>query len=70
MVLSLDGKGIMMRHEGLREATRKAAESARHKLERRLSKGEKKDRKRMATVASRYATAKPTLRVIAGGASS
>jgi hypothetical protein len=54
LVLSLDGKGIVMRHEHLREATRKAAESAQHKLERRLSKGEKRDRKRMATVAAVY----------------
>jgi hypothetical protein len=54
LVLSLDGKGIVMRHEDLREATRKAAEEARHKLDRRLSKGEKKDRKRMATVAAVY----------------
>jgi hypothetical protein len=54
LVLSLDGKGIVMRHEDLREATRKAAESSQHKLDRRLSKGEKKDRKRMATVAAVY----------------
>ena len=54
LVLSLDGKGIVMRHEDLREATRKAAENARHKLDHRLSKGEKKDRKRMATVAAVY----------------
>ena len=54
MVLTLDGKGIVMRREDLREATRKAAENAQHKLDRRLSKGEKKDRKRMATVAAVY----------------
>jgi hypothetical protein len=54
LVLSLDGKGIVMRREDLREATRKAAESGQHKLERRLSKGEKRDRKRMATVAAVY----------------
>jgi hypothetical protein len=54
LVLTLDGKGIVMRREDLREATRKAAESAQHKLDRRLSKGEKKDRKRMATVAAVY----------------
>jgi hypothetical protein len=54
LVLSLDGKGIVMRREDLREATRKAAESGQHKLDRRLSKGEKKDRKRMATVAAVY----------------
>ncbi|HEU4402509.1 MAG TPA: ISKra4 family transposase [Candidatus Polarisedimenticolia bacterium] len=54
LCLSLDGKGIVMRRDGLREATRKAAESAQHRLDRRLSKGEKKDRKRMATVAAVY----------------
>jgi hypothetical protein len=54
LVLSLDGKGIVMRREDLRAATRKAAESERHKLGHRLSKGEKKDRKRMATVAAVY----------------
>ncbi|HUJ82874.1 MAG TPA: ISKra4 family transposase, partial [Candidatus Acidoferrales bacterium] len=54
LVLSMDGKGIVMRAEDLREATRKAAEKSGHKLERRLSKGEKKDRKRMATVAAVY----------------
>ena len=54
MVLSLDGKGIVMRREDLREATRKAAENAQHKLDRRLSKGEKRGRRRMATVAAVY----------------
>jgi hypothetical protein len=54
LVMTLDGKGIVMRQEELREATRQAAENTRHKLERRLSKGEKKGRKRMATVAAVY----------------
>lgn len=54
LVLTLDGKGIVMRHEDLRAATRKAAENAQHKMGRRLSKGEKRDRKRMATVAAVY----------------
>ncbi len=54
LVLSLDGKGIVMRPEGLREATRAAAEQAQPKLERRLSRGEKRNRKRMATVAAVY----------------
>lgn len=54
LVLSLDGKGIVMRRQQLREATRKAAENQQHKLDRRLSKGEKRDRKRMATVAAVY----------------
>lgn len=54
LVLSSDGKGIVMRPEGLREATRKAAEQSQHKLEGRLSRGEKRNRKRMATVAAVY----------------
>jgi hypothetical protein len=54
LVLSLDNKGIVMRREDLREETRKAAEEAEHKLGRRLSKGEKRYRKRMATVAAVY----------------
>ena len=40
-VMSLDGKGIVMRREDLREATRKAAEREQHKLKTRLSQGEK-----------------------------
>jgi hypothetical protein len=54
LVLSLDAKGLVMRKEALLEATRKAAESDQHKLDGRLSKGEKKNRKRMATVAAVY----------------
>jgi len=54
LVLSTDGKGIVMRPESLREATRKKAERDKHKLETRLSAGEKRNRKRMAEVASVY----------------
>jgi hypothetical protein len=54
LILSLDGKGIVMRQEGLREATKKAAENEQHKLKTRLSRGEKRNRKRMATVAAVY----------------
>ena len=61
LVLSVDGKGIVMRPEGLKEATRKAAEKATHKKKTRLSKGEKRNRKRMATVASVYSI-EPNLR--------
>jgi hypothetical protein len=43
------------------EATRKAAESRSHKLDQRLTKGEKRHRKRMATVATVYTVA-PHLR--------
>jgi hypothetical protein len=54
LVLSFDGKGIAMRREDLRPATRKAAEAETHKLKKRLAKGEKRNRKRMAQVATLY----------------
>lgn len=54
LVLTTDGKGIVMRKEDLREATRKKAENKKHKFSKRLSKGEKANSKRMATVASVY----------------
>ena len=52
LVYSGDGKGIAMRKEGLREQTQKRATC--QKLSNRLSKGEKKNRKREALVASVY----------------
>jgi hypothetical protein len=54
IILTLDGKGIVMRYEDLLEATRKRAESSTHKYETRLSRGEKRNRKRNATVAAVY----------------
>ncbi len=54
LVISADGKGIVMHPSGLREATRRAFEQGQHKQRTRLSPGEKKDRKRMATVVSVY----------------
>jgi vacuolar-type H+-ATPase subunit H len=54
IVLTTDGKGIVMRKEDLREATRKKAETTQHKLNKRRSRGEKANAKRMATVASVY----------------
>jgi hypothetical protein len=54
LVISLDGKGIVMRKEGLREATRKRSEKTSHHLKHRLSRGEKSNTKRMATVAAVY----------------
>jgi len=54
LILTLDGKGIVMRTEHLREATRKKAEASQPKLDHRVSSGEKKNRKRMATVAAVY----------------
>ena len=62
MVLTFDGKGVVLHHEDLREATRKAAERRRRQREQlspfnRLQPGEKKHSKRMATVAAVYAVA-------------
>jgi hypothetical protein len=57
LVMSVDGKGIVMRHEDLRESICQRAEGASHKLSSRLSRGEKRNRKRMATVATVYEVA-------------
>jgi hypothetical protein len=57
LVISADGKGIVMHPSGLRDATRRAMEQEAHKQHTRLSPGEKKNRKRMATVASVYEVA-------------
>ena len=54
LCLSVDGKGIVMREEALRQVTREAARRDRHKLKTRLCRGEKSHRKRMATVATVY----------------
>ena len=54
MVLTTDGKGIVMRPDSLREGTRKRQLNTTHKLKHRLSKGEKRNRQRMAQVASIY----------------
>jgi hypothetical protein len=52
LVLSADGKGIVMRPEALRPATAAGAASA--KLTTRLSRGEKRNRKRMAEIGAVY----------------
>ncbi len=57
LAISVDGKGVTMRPQDLREQTRKAAEARTHKMGTRLSKGEKKNAKRMATVAAVYTIA-------------
>jgi len=57
MVISVDGKGVVMRRQDLREQTRKAAMEREHKMSTRLSKGEKKNAKRMANVATVYTVA-------------
>jgi hypothetical protein len=54
LVLTFDGKGIVMRPEALREATAKAARTTGRKLATRLSPGEKHGRKRMAELAGVY----------------
>jgi len=54
LVISADGKGVVMLPESLRPATAAAAASSRTKLQTRLSKGEKRNRKRMATVGAVY----------------
>ena len=53
LVLTFDGKGIVMPPDSLRECTKKRAKKS-NKLNSRLSAGEKRDRKRMAQVASVY----------------
>lgn len=57
LVLTSDGKGMVMRPEDLREDTRKAAERAAPRLKARWSPGDKRQRKRMSTVASVYTVA-------------
>jgi hypothetical protein len=54
LVLSADGKGIVMLPASLREATRQAAAGTNHKFTSRLSPGEKRNRKRMAEVGAVY----------------
>jgi len=54
LVISCDGKGIVMRPEALREPTRAASAQAAPKLTTRLSKGEKGNRKRVAEVGCVY----------------
>jgi hypothetical protein len=54
LVITTDGKGVVMHEEDLRELTRKAAKKRKQKMGARLSKGEKKNCKRMATVAAVY----------------
>ena len=54
MVLTTDAKGVVMRPEGLRENTKKRRKIIENKHKTRLSKGEKRNAKRMAQVASIY----------------
>lgn len=61
LVVQTDAKGVVMRKEDLREATRKAALARTQKMSKRLSRGEKRNAKRMAQVASVY-TIEPYVR--------
>lgn len=55
LVLSVDGKGIVMHPDALRDRTRKAADAkGGNRLATRLSSGEKLGRKRMATIGAVY----------------
>jgi hypothetical protein len=54
LVISADGKGIVMLPDALRKATAQAAANSDPKLKTRLSKGEKRGRKRMAEVGAVY----------------
>ncbi|WP_246576840.1 ISKra4 family transposase [Actinospica durhamensis] len=64
LVLSFDGKGIVMRPEHLRAATVKAAAAkGGNAMRTRLASGEKNGRKRMAVLATVY-DAKPAVRTV------
>ncbi len=52
LVITVDGKGVSMHNQDLRDATRSKVSKAKKKT--RLGPGEKKGRKRMATVVSVY----------------
>jgi hypothetical protein len=54
LVISADGKGIVMRPDSLRPQTAAKAAAASAKLTTRLSKGEKRNRKRLAEVGAVY----------------
>ena len=54
VVVSADGKGIVMRPDALRAATAAKAAASKTKLKGRLCKGEKANRKRMAEVGAVY----------------
>lgn len=53
LVITVDSKGVVMPREDLRENTKKRA-AGKKKLDKRLTKGEKRNSKRMATVAAVY----------------
>lgn len=70
LVISADGKGIVMLPDALRKATADAATRSTPKLTSRLSKGEKRGRKRMAEVGAVYdvtPAARSATDIIGGG---
>lgn len=66
LILSCDGKGLVMVPGALREQTRRQAARSATKLQARLSKGEKRGHKRMAEVGAVY-DATPVIRIPADG---
>ena len=54
LVITTDGKGVVMHQQDLRENTRKSAQKRQPHMKTRVSKGEKKNSKRMGTVAAVY----------------
>ena len=54
LVITADGKGVVVRCEDLREATKKKAAKRKHAMTSRLGSGQKKNVKRMAEVAAVY----------------
>ena len=61
LVMSVDGKGVVMRFADLRKQTQQRAKQRTQKVNHRLSAGEKRNAKRMATVAAVY-TIEPWIR--------
>ena len=61
LVLTVDGKGVVMRPEDLREATRRAAAERKESFTARLGRGRRLHAKRMASVAAIY-TVEPFVR--------
>jgi len=57
LVLTVDGKGVVMRPEDLRDATRRAAETRADTFTARLGRGRRLHAKRMASVAAVYTVA-------------
>ncbi|MBU2503353.1 ISKra4 family transposase, partial [bacterium] len=57
LVVTVDAKGVVVLQQDLRPATRQKAQQQRPKLTTRLTKGEKPNRKRMATITAVYTVA-------------